>query len=304
MIKATVIADSLHPMGNRLTTLSLVYPRFIHAQLLTHRAFSRNSSSSRAVPLKTTIAAVTDDPVTPVYWGKNQPGMHAQEELDAQAAQEAKAAWLWAAEQAVAAAGKLSAIGVHKEIANRVLEPFLHIHTLVTATEFENFFALRDHDDAQPEIRALARAMRTALQESTPEIVEPGQWHLPYVTAERRQQVSTMFTSQPTQNYKILRLVSAACCCRVSYLKHDGTQSTIEEDLKLCDRLLDSRPFHASPFEHQAMADYFTHSADGRFIRWRAPQLHGNFEGWCQYRKLLELRSMGAQEGENTYKAA
>lgn len=272
-ITASILADSINAYGNRLTTFQLRYPRFIHAEVLTHRVMARNSSSSRAIPVKRFIQMIEQDIATPVHWGKNQPGMQAKAELDPEFKAEVQALWEEAAHEALRIAERMSALGAHKQIVNRILEPFQHIGVVLTATEFDNFFELRAHPDAQPEIQALANAMKYAMENSTPVKMAAGAWHLPYVSAE---EVSEF-------GLEIAKKVSAARCCRVSYWKHDGSKSSIDEDLALCEQLAGARPFHASPFEHQATP--MGSQADFPY--------QGNFRGWVQYRKVIEEQLFG-----------
>lgn len=274
MISAKVIEDSLSPVGVRLTTLELRYPRFIHAEFMTHRKFSRNASSSRAIPVSKMLEQVRRDIAMPTYWGKNQPGMQAFEEVDDQTKEEAKRIWVDAASAALMYAKQMHELGVHKQTVNRILEPFMYISVIVTASSFQNFFDLRLHKDAQPEIKDLAFAMQEALITADPvrrinDNSKVANWHLPYVSQAEREA-----ENDPYQLAKI----SAARCARVSYLTHDGRTPDISEDLKLYDRLVGSKPIHASPVEHQAY-----------------PQATGsrNFDGWYQFREIVEkqLRS-------------
>jgi len=268
-ITATVIADSISSYGIRITTLQLKYPRFIHSEFMTHRVFSRNAASSRAIPVAKMIEQVQHDPAMPIHWGLNQPGMQASKEHTDPAA--ARFAWFCAAQAAASQAQSLSELGLHKQIVNRVLEPFQWMHTIVTATEWDNFFELRCHPDAQPEFQVLANAIRTAMDESSP--VErassiqraTASWHLPYVSDDERVNLHP----------HTLPKISAARCARVSYLKHDGTAPSIEDDITLFDRLVGGKPLHASPIEHQACAA-------SSVARSR------NFFGWHQYRDLFE----------------
>lgn len=265
-ITAKVIEDSLSIYGARLTTLQLTYPRFIHAEFMTHRVFSRNASSSRAIPVAKMVEMVRTDPAMPIHWGANQPGMQAKSELMPLANRtHSKTLWVKAANQAADIAEAMMKMGLHKQVANRLLEPFQHIHVVVTATEWQNFFDLRCHPDAQPEIQELATQMRLAIAESLPTAVCVDEWHLPYVTMAEREMYET------TELVKI----SAARCARVSYLKHDGTESDIKEDLELYERLVGGVPLHASPIEHQATPDF-------------PDNCSGNFKGWIQYRKKVE----------------
>lgn len=297
-IQAKIIADSISPFHNkRITTFQLLYPRFIHAELMTHRVFSRNASSSRAIPVSKMLAMVREDPAMPIHWGRNQPGMQANEQLFGGYLDKAQQLWLIAAKQAANIAENMMNLGLHKQAANRILEPFQHISVVLTATEFDNWFELRAHPDAQPEIQFLATEMQEAMNTwSEPKLLKPGEWHLPYVTDTDIADVRAMNLKS-----EVLRQISAARCCRVSYLKHDGTAASIADDLDLCDKLVGAKPLHASPFEHQATPDTLSHydtllvTGDKEELvssnkNWDNPELHGNFTGWIQYRKQIEHR--------------
>lgn len=236
-ITAKIVADSTFGAG-RITTMLLRYPRFIHAEFMTHRVFSRNASSSRAIPVKRLIEDIQQDPVTPSYWGKNKPGMQAREELEGKALAYVQGFWDDARDDAIKWAKELDAQGAHKQIVNRVLEPFSHINVVVTATDWDNFFALRRHPDAQPEIKALADVMFGAMVCSEPKKTSI---HLPFISIEE-------FTSPPAQ----VALASAARCARTSFLTHDLKDPDWDKDLELANKLIGSEPKHYSPFEHQA----------------------------------------------------
>ena len=285
-ITAKIIEDSINEEGNRLTTFQLLYPRFIHAELMTHRVFSRNASSSRAIPVKKMLDMVRNEPAMPIHWGKNQPGMQAAEELSAEDRYKAEVLWREAAQKASNVAERMVELGLHKQVANRILEPFQHISVVLTATEFDNWNALRAHPDAQPEIHELALQMQKVIAESTPKLLKTGEWHLPYVTQDER---NDSFFKLPN-NANMLLKISAARCCRVSYLKHDGNAASIMEDIELCNRLAGAKPIHASPFEHQATPDLIELIDDdhGGHGIWVNKALHGNFVGWIQHRKLIE----------------
>ncbi|MDT8871557.1 FAD-dependent thymidylate synthase [Komagataeibacter rhaeticus] len=273
-ITATSILASVDAAGKRIDTLLLRYPRFIHAEFMTHRQFSRNASSSRAIPVERLIADVDRDPAVPVFWGKNQKGMQARERLSDHDRAATEALWYDSVRYAIETARLMASHGAHKQIVNRILEPFAHINVVVTATEWDNFFALRDHEDAQPEIRALAQAMKAAMRAAPVQMLDLGQWHLPFVTPEEIREYQGLM--DPTGN---LRAVSSARCARTSYLTHDGRKSTLAEDVALGERLTKSRPFHASPFEQQATpyVPGFHDETDQR-----------NFRGWVQNRALME----------------
>jgi thymidylate synthase ThyX len=283
-ITAQIITDSISPAGIRLTTFQLRYPRFIHAEFMTHRTFSRNASSSRAIPVKKMIEDLRRDPAMPVFWGSNKPGMQAGDELDEVGIQKAKMLWIDAMNRAIWSAEYMIELGLHKQVANRILEPWAHINVVVTATDWENFYTLRRHPDAQPEIKTLADAMWEAQQASIPQLLVRGEWHQPYVT----EQDLDPACEHQTDEYgymEVLNRISVARCARVSYLTHDGRETTVEEDLQLYDRLVGAQPLHASPAEHQATPD--NQIGDTKPEIWDSSHLHGNLRGWIQYRKTL-----------------
>lgn len=282
-ITAKVIAHSRHEDAPDLITLQMRYPRMIHAEFMTHRVFSRNASSSRAVPVERMIQDVIDDPAMPVRWGANQPGMQDAGDHDTTVVWEdhtgpsgnwgsPKDAWLYARDRAVEVARGFAQAGYHKQVVNRLLEPFGHISVVVTATEWDNFFALRCHPDADPTMRALAEAMRDAIQASDPDHLQSEDWHLPYV---KDSEFWDERSKGPYADWNKLAMISAARCARVSYLNHDGSNPDIAKDLALVDRLWTSQ--HLSPFEHQAKV-----SGDEGTALW------GNLTGWDQFRKILE----------------
>jgi thymidylate synthase ThyX len=258
---ARVLLDSVSPAGVRLATLEVTFPRFVLAEFNTHRTFSRNSASSRAVPTPKLIERVENEPAVPLEWGRNKTGMSASEVLRGEEAEEARRVWLSARDAAVAHARALLDLKVHKQELNRLLEPFLWHTVIVTATEWDNFFDLRCAPNAQPEIRAAALAMRAAIAASTPAPVEYGAWHTPLLQGD-----------ESGLDVETRRRISAARCARVSYLTHDGKRE-IEKDLELYERLKEDR--HLSPFEHVA-----TPVADREF--------HANFRGWRQMRREIE----------------
>lgn len=273
MFKAEVIHDSVNPYnGIRLITSELTYPRFIHSEFMTHRVFSRNAASSRAIKTSKMIEMVEQNPAMPVFWGKNRPGMSASKEIDDIPA--AVALWLEGRNNAVETARKMLALNMHKQIVNRILEPWKWITTIVTATDYSNFFSLRNHEDAQPEIHHLAKLWDRAIKESSP---VRRLWHIPYIQSDELE--------LPLET----RLkISTARCARVSYLTHDGIKS-IEKDLELYDRLrTGSGHGHWSPFEHQAEASALNET------RWcpkakfwfNEPMRFGNLRGWTQWRKM------------------
>ncbi len=269
-ITAEIIADSLHPRnGSRLTTFVLKYPRFIHAEFMTHRAISRNASSSRAIPVAKFIAWTQQDPAMPVAWMKNQSGMQGTEPLTEWDRVRAEAIWLAARDAVTPFVEQLIALNVHKQIANRLLEPWHHITVIATATDWTNFFGLRYHKDAQPEIRELARKMLRLYRNNTAHPIQDGGWHLPFISDEERK----------LHTEKTLLACSVARCARVSYNNHDGTNPDVVKDVALHDRLVVQTPLHASPAEHQAQC----------VLEHDIMRGHGNLSyGWKQYRKTLK----------------
>lgn len=266
---ATVIAYSAWTDGegveHPIVTWELMYPRYIHSELMTHRAFSRNAGSSRATPLSVTTQEVLENPAFFTSVGRNKPGMVAAEELSDAEKVEFKKEW---EELAAHVVGKVTEwhnkFGIHKQVLNRALEPFMYIRTIVTATDVDNFFKLRLAHDAQPEMRDLARAMQDSLFSA--EMAFDGEYafasHVPYTQLGEEGGVELSTTD-------IIR--SVAACARVSYLKHNGKPSTLKEDEELVDRLL--RSGHMTPFEHVAVS---------------INQRDRNFSHWYSLRSILE----------------
>lgn len=264
-ISAKVVADSVSPKGIRLITMECQFPRFILAQVNTHRDLSRNSASSRAIPIHKRLQEVEDDPYIPIYLGANQPGMQSGPQVSVQQKWAAENAWRAAAANAVYSARIMASAGIHKEVVNRLLEPFLWHKAIISATEWENFFSQRLNHDAQPEIRQLARVMRDAIDASVPLHLAEGDFHLPYIQPEE-------LTSVPKFTCMAM---SVARCARVSYLNHDGTYS-VQKDMDLFKKLKNAMPPHLSPFEHVARP---MGSKDVQ---------KGNFQGWVQFRHIVE----------------
>jgi hypothetical protein len=271
MIKAYIIQDSICN-GKRITSFELEYPRFIHSEIMTHRVFSRNAASSRAIPIERMIELVKENAVYP-YWTANQAGMQGDKVTDPQQVGQAKHIWGKARVAAIEASQALCDLGIHKQNANRLLEPFQTMKTIVTATEWDNFFELRCHKDAQPEFQELARAMRGQQTMSKPLVLKEGDWHVPYVGREHINGETKYFDNAGYMSEQHALAISASCCAQVSYRRLDATRA---KALEIFDRLATARPIHASPFEHQAMAMANSHKP------------YANFVGWKQYRASLE----------------
>lgn len=272
MIQAKIIADSICE-GHRLTTIEATYPRFIHSELMTYRMLSRGAASSRAIPIEKFIKRVEENPAMPVYWGRNQKGMQAGDELDSATIGHCKHEWLKARDNAVASVRRLATLGLHKQTANRLLEPFMYITTIITGTEWANMFAQRMHPDAQPEFQVLARVMWNEYQRSNPAPKDFGEWHLPYIKLDDIIEVTGSLSSklQP-MHWDRLKAISVGRCARVSYVNQNGSRS-LADDIALHDRLKNAKPGHWSPFEHVAQPS----------PGW-GPKFIGNFRYWRQYR--------------------
>lgn len=313
LISAKVIADSIH-RESRVTTMEVVFPRFILAEFNTHRVLSRNSASSRAIPVWRRLADVIENPVVPLHFGKNRPGMQSTEELSHEDKIAAEASWLVGRDVAVLQAFSLvggeeqviadsrgnekalavcefirdlalrypdvvarlkkMSVGIHKQHANRILEPYSWHTVIVTATKWRNFYALRASKKAQPEIVELGIAMAKAHCESSPERLFDGEWHLPYIYGEDRAEVGQATIEERNK----LAMISSGRCARVSYLTHYGKRS-LDADLSLARGLMSDG--HTSPFEHPCR----TADRSGAYIG----DLGGNFGSyWIQFRKTLE----------------
>lgn len=259
-----IIEDSKNPItGTRLTTFQLKYWRSIHAEVLTHRMFSRNASSSRAIPINTFLKQVWNNPAGPIHWGANQPGMKARTELTGFKKWFAQHAWTFTGKVVCSFVWLVNKVSKpHKQTFNRLLEPWQYISVVVTATDWDNWFLLRDHPDAQPEICELAQKMRKAMDKSVPVVRDI---HLPYVRDDERMKYDE----------ETCMKLSTSRCARVSYLTHDGKAPVYEKDMQLYNDLVGSTPIHASPTEHPAKAQ-----SNDNYIK--------NFRGWKQHRVDVE----------------
>lgn len=252
MYKAEILLDSISPSGSRLTTMRVTFPRIILAEMNTHRVFSRNVASSRAISVERRIKEIRNHPFIPLEWGKEQRGMQATSILDVNTISSATTAWYDAVQAAVKHAEILNFLGVHKQIVNRLLEPFCWTTAIISSTQWSNFFNLRRSSLAQPEMKRTADVMFEALDASTPKRLQWLEWHSP-------------LADDP--------MVAAGRIARVSY---DTGSKTDDEDRKLAHLLMQNK--HWSPFEHIAYPDAHGSLHDGR-----------NFGlGWVQYRAILD----------------
>jgi hypothetical protein len=308
LVESSCVLASGYASGFKfIHTLQLRYPRFIHAEFMTHRQFSRNASSSRAIPVAKMLEQVRKDPAMPIHWGSNKPGMQAGDEIDTrvdglldmfgsyQGDFSPQDAWRIAAERAADVAEKMGEAGYHKQVVNRLLEPFQFMNVVVTATEWDNFFELRCHADAEPNFQELAHCIRAVIKHAEgPWILQvpartedrsfndPFKWHLPYITDRERS----------ICNLRIVLAMSAARCARVSYLTHDGASPVLEKDVGLFAKLVMGNPIHASPIEHQATPAS------------QSNQRSGNFVGWQQFRQMFHRNWIGFDKLIDQFKEA
>lgn len=294
--RAIILADSIATGCQRVITAELYYPWMIHPEFMTHRTFSRNAASSRAIPILTFIDALRRDPAMPARWGLNGRGMQDKGEMSAKGQEEAKKIWFAAMESAINHAMLMYRLeeAPHKQIVNRLLLPFAHIRVVMTSTwdGLSNFLALRYHKDADPTIQSLATQLLHAIRASRPERLKHGEWHLPYITPEERAAAALAPPEMAEEAMRTLLRFSVARCARTSYRLHDGSTARPSDDLLLHDKLVGQVPLHASPAEHQVTPDrvFIGHASinDNKPKKvWAQPELHGNTPGWCQYRKTL-----------------
>lgn len=283
-----LLKASESPIGIKLYTFELTYPRFIHSEMCRHRSMSRTVESSRAKPIQKNIDEVKNSPVIPDHWSINGPGMVAKEyETDPNKILGYRNAVRMMAQGAAAMAEQLAALNLHKQIVNRYLEPYLFTKEVVTATDIalNHFFDLRLALDAEPHIQDLARNMKETVEKYAPELLPFGSWHLPYIREEDEELIEKYIRAndlkmEPEVMLGIKKAVSAARCARCSYKAFDGSTS-IEKDLGLFEKLLTGK--HFSPMEHPCSPDSTMDTG-----AWAHPDYHGNSFGWIQYRKEIE----------------
>lgn len=311
MQSANLLLHSINERGNELLTFVCRYPKFIHGEAKTHRVLriadegnlvelgheigfmddhylSRNASSSRAVPISKYLEEVRSDELraTPSFSVIAGKGMQGGRPTTPEEQVSLKQLWKKSALQAADVAEEMSAAGGAKQDVNRILEPFIHINVIVSGTEWRNFFGLRLHKDAQPEMRDLAIKMWSLKKKNKPKFLKPGEWHLPFVEEEDwtmidRESRGMGYSGQPHEINFLMKKVSAARCARVSYWSFEtGKRSSLQEDMRRFNLLVGSTPIHASPVEHQATPDIWSG-------KWECPHEHGNFIGWRQFRKSL-----------------
>lgn len=321
-ITAKVICDSISEAGDRITTLEIEYPRFILAEVNTHKALEKNSSSSRAIPIKTMLEQIEANMAEPVYWGKNKSGMQADSELDLFESTVALSQWIMALNDMEHRVQELVDIGLHKQTVNRLLEPFQMMKTVITGTDWDNFFNLRIHPDAQPEFCMLAYKIYKAMEASIPYTLKHREWHLPYVEISKSNGAETYYytwdidtSGTETDGYQYEQVksldeairISASCCAQTSYRKNDNS---LEKADKVFDLLMKADVLHASPFSHLATPiverlALFDPSDDETAYEVNLPHhidswddgithmrrdgklCSGNLTGWISYRHLI-----------------
>lgn len=318
-MQAQVILASKGPNQDPIYTIRMRYPRIIHAEAKTHRIMpvrealfepdfalmddmnmSRNAGSSRARPAKVTIEEVRSTPFIPWHWGKNQSGMQASEECNnllsldeyphwygqSEAPCNRETAWKVAAETAADIAENFATAGYHKQVFNRLLEPFSWIDVLATSTDWDNFLWLREHEDAEPHIADLARLVKQAIDSCNIQELSPCEWHLPYITKEDLYKIDHEFNDGEHTVVDLAKPVSAARCARISYAPFGSKEPDILSDIHLYQKLIGNARIHASPMEHQATPDWYDPDYPNCY-KWDNPELHGNLNGYIQFRKTI-----------------
>lgn len=259
-ISASILADSINEYGNRITTFDLTFPRFILPEIATHRVFSMNSASSRAIPFKKMKEMVMNDPFIPIKWQKDHKGMQGTKYItDEKELSMLKSLWLRARDKAVEHATYINDVGATKQLCNRLLEPFMWHSVILTGTDFDNFFNLRIHPDAEIHIEELAKCMKEAMEDNEPTLLKEGEWHLP------------MSSDAPDADK--LKIVTARMARKSYQTLGDDPKIDYDADIKLHDRLLVER--HASPFEHASVC--------------RGNERYANYQGWQSYRNVLGI---------------
>lgn len=309
MIKAKILADSVNEAGNRLTTFEVEFPRYILSEYNTHRQLSKNAASTRAIPILRQLELIDTFPAMPIYYGKNQAGMFAKEELDEESKQKCISIIDEMRLFCIAKVKELHDLGLHKQHAGRYVEAWQTVKGVISGTEWANFYWLRDHEAAQPEIAELAREMKEAYGNSTPQLLKAGEWHLPYVQVDYfdvGEGIEQHFYEATDGNYSLgdyltteqAIKVSAARCAAVSYRNEDYS---LEKCLQLYDRLVGDERKHASALEHAAKVmkkhSPFNVNHPTESHTWEKGISHvdrhgnlwsGNFKGFIQHRKTIQ----------------
>lgn len=298
-IYVRVLKDSISPEGDRLFSIHAHYPRIILAEVNTHKIISKCGSSSRAIPILKSIEALEQNFFLPSYWGKNQSGMQAKEEISIEDQDKAKKIIQSHFKSSVKMVKKLLDLGLHKQVCNRYLEPFMYQNTIISATEWDNFFKLRFHEDCEPHFFQLAKCIKKAFDEHTPEQLLPGEWHLPFIDTKRDENNKLIYglsdeTGFEEVSLEIAKKISCSTVAQISYRKEDRTIDTAN---KVFDKLLNSEPKHSSCSEHQGTPIDYNSLSDMNFLddkgithMDRLYNLWGkNFKGWKMLRSEFEV---------------
>lgn len=293
-----VIADSVSPEGKRMSTMEMQFHRWILAEVNTHRSISKNLQSSRAVPLNRAADLVDENPAHPVHWGAKEPGMMARAELQGDALQGAQELWETLINGAIDGARQFDELGAHKQWAARILEPYMMVKAIKSGTNWDNLLWLRDDEEAQPEYQELAACIRQCLEQSVPEKLNPGEWHVPYVETRRVMVDNGLWTREYLDangdqiSLELALKISASCTAQISYRRLDDS---VAKAIAVYDRLFSGRKPHMSPVEHQATPIPFETEAFVPRV-WPIGITHvtrdgtlcsGNLEGFIQYRQTL-----------------
>lgn len=301
-ISAKVIKHSISASGKEMLTYEFVFPRFILAEVNTHRMLSKGAASSRAVPIADTILAIEQNPALPIHWGQNNAGMSSNGELQGTALVSAKQLWKSAVDAAIGlarAASSKTGVNGHKQWVARMIENYTFTKQVISGTEWANLFWLRDHEAAQPEFRELARCAKVAYQESVPTLLYPGQWHLPYIDFDG----VNYYTSKEVVSLEVAKQISASCCAQVSYRKLDDSIEKAQKVFSMLNIGHETEAPHATPTEHQAtpMSDSTdlinvpfnpnTWQNGITHVRKDGSMWSGNLSGYVQYRQLIPNES-------------
>jgi len=301
-ISAQLLAHSISEQGIPIYGFLLDYPRFIHSEVMTHKMLVKNAASSRAIPMKAIREQIRANTARPVHWGQNQSGMQAKEELPEAAQQKARALWDAARDSALHFSERMEECGLHKQATNRTTEPYQMMRTVLSGTDIKNLIWLRHHPDAQPEFYHLVDMIIKCINNSTPQLLNPGEWHLPFVETVRLDSGVLIYRDAAGEQIDVsdaLR-ISSSCCAQASYRKSDDS---LDKANSVFSRLIESEPVHASPTEHQATPMRPLSWWGRTFIRpstWEAGVTHidrdkqlwsAGFRGWIQHRKLIPNES-------------
>lgn len=267
LISAKIICDTKAPNGKRCTTFVLKYPRVLLAEINTHKCLVKNTASSRAIPFGAMLDNIRQETYIPCHVGKNCKGMQSMEPLSI-AEQAEFETWCQNLFETVSIQCETiqAKLDIHKQWINRYVEPWMYVTQIVSGTEWSNFFALRTHEAAHPDVQILAKQMWDLYSTETP---VDGDYHLPFIS---EQDDLELFNQDILPDYGTMAMISAGRCARVSYLTHEGVRD-VQKDIDLANRLKSMG--HMSPFEHQAV------SAP------KASHKSGPFEGFIQYRKTI-----------------